>query len=60
VGIREGTSAGAQMWNAHSAVLRAIDEAAGIDSSLDALWRGHTWIGLRRRPLAGSPGTMMP
>jgi AcrR family transcriptional regulator len=37
--LREGVAAGAELWRREAPVLRAIVEAAGTDSSLDALWR---------------------
>jgi TetR/AcrR family transcriptional regulator, ethionamide resistance regulator len=37
--LRDGIAAGARLWRREAPVLRAIVEAAGMDASLDALWR---------------------
>ena len=39
--LRDGTIAGARLWQSHAPVLRAIVESAGTDAALDALWRNH-------------------
>jgi AcrR family transcriptional regulator len=50
--LREGTLAGARLWREHSAILRAVVEAAGTDATLDNVWRTQmdrfTQVALRR------------
>jgi TetR/AcrR family transcriptional regulator, ethionamide resistance regulator len=39
--VRDGVAAGAHLWRQQAPVLRAIVEASGTDSRLDALWRNQ-------------------
>lgn len=39
--VRDGVAAGAHLWRQQAPVLRAIVEASGTDSGLDALWRNQ-------------------